>query len=287
MEYIFHILILVSIYAILAASLNLTAGHTGLMDFSVAAYYGIGAYAVAILVTRYNFSWLLSAVIGMVVCAIVASIFSKVLNIFNQDKYSIVSLGFAVIIHGIFLNLEPLTKGAVGIFGFKTQSLGPIILTTNTLVILSLVLVMAISGLIYMLSKSQFGHVLRAVREQEKTVSRIGFNTKSFRGVAYIIAAVGAAVAGSVFAGYVGYINPALFTFNESIYILSIVIVGGLASLRGSVLAAAVLVVLPELFRYVGWNAEAVASLRQALYGLSLIAVLRFRPKGLFGKYIM
>jgi branched-chain amino acid transport system permease protein len=127
--------------------------------------------------------------------------------------------------------------------------------------------------------------VLKAIREDEKAIRLFGYRTLSYKLAIFVIAAAMAAAAGSLFASYITFIDPTSFVVMESVFILAIVILGGFANLKGSVLGAFLLILLPELLRFVGFPAEVAAQMRQLIYGLLLILLMLYRPQGLAGEY--
>ncbi len=137
----------------------------------------------------------------------------------------------------------------------------------------------------HFITSSSFGRALKAIREDEQAISVFGYRTPHFKLVIFVIAAMMASVAGSLFASYISFIDPSTFTLNESVFILAIIILGGLASLRGSFLGAVCLIILPELLRFVGFPSDVAAQMRQVVYGLILILLMLYRPQGLIGEY--
>ena len=123
MEYLIHLAILVSIYAILGLSLNLVVGYTGLLSVTQAAFYGMGAYATAILLTSFGMNFFLSIVIGMAVTGVISLAIGFVLSKFKDDYYALGAFGFNIIIYSIFLNWQGLTRGPLGIPGIARPSL--------------------------------------------------------------------------------------------------------------------------------------------------------------------
>jgi branched-chain amino acid transport system permease protein len=127
--------------------------------------------------------------------------------------------------------------------------------------------------------------VLKAIREDEEAIRVFGYSTLSYKLAAFVVAAAFAALAGSLFASFIGFIDPTAFNVMESVFIISVVILGGFANIKGSLLGALVLVLLPELLRFVGFSADIAAQMRQALYGLALILLMLYKPQGLMGEY--
>jgi len=286
MEYLIHLAILFSIYAILGISLNLVVGYTGLPSITHAAFYGIGAYTTAILLTKSGVGFLVSVILGIILAALVSFLIGAVLSKFDGDYYALGSLGFNVIVFSIFLNWQSLTRGPLGIPGISKPELFGIDFSSGLLFLfLSLLFLI----LVYLASRfivnSSFGRVLKAIREDEKAIQVFGYNTLYFKLAVFIMSATMAAVAGSLFASYITFIDPSSFTLMESVFILAIIILGGLANLRGSILGALFLILLPEILRFVGFPANIAAQMRQLVYGLILIFLMLYRPQGLIGEY--
>lgn len=290
MEYLIHLAIFFAIYAILGISLNLVVGYTGLLSVTHAVFYGIGAYATAILLTQTGVGFFLSVILGIIVTAIISFLIGAVLSRFDGDYYALGSFGFNAIVFSIFLNWQDLTRGPLGIPGISRPELRimnyELSLTSNLsfLILVSLFLILT-----YFMSRfivnSSFGRVLKAIREDEKAIQVFGYNTLYFKLAIFVISAGMAAVAGSLFASYITFIDPSSFNLMESIFILAIIILGGLANLRGSILGALFLILFPEILRFVGFPTDIAAQMRQVVYGLILIFLMLYRPQGLIGEY--
>lgn len=286
MEYLIHLAILFCIYGILSLSLNLVVGYTGLLSVTHAAFYGIGAYATAILLTAVGFNFFLALLVGIVITGIVAYIIGLILSKFKEDYYVLCSLGFNVIMFGTMLNWQNLTRGPLGIPGIgKPESFGINFYSNINFLILSVVFLIFIYILSRYIVNSSFGRAIKAIREDEKAIQVFGYNTHYFKLIIFVIGACMASVAGSLFASYISYIDPTTFSINESIFLLAIIILGGLASLRGSLWGALILILLPELLRFVGFPTDIAAQMRQLVYGVLLVILMIYRPQGLYGEY--
>ena len=282
MEYLIHLAILFSIYAILGISLNLVVGYTGLLSVTHAAFYGIGAYATAILSTTYHWNFLVTVLVGMALAGIIALLIGLVLSRFEGDYYALASLGFNIIVYSIFLNWQSVTRGPLGIPGIER----PGIVGANwQFLLMSAAFLLAIYWISQYLARSSFGRVLKAIREDEKAIQVFGYETHYYKLVIFVIGAMMAAVAGSLFAIYITFIDPSTFTLNESIFMLAIIILGGLANNKGAVLGALFLILLPEILRFVGFPTDIAAQMRQVVYGALLVILMLYRPQGLMGEY--
>ncbi|MEI6238508.1 MAG: branched-chain amino acid ABC transporter permease [bacterium] len=286
MDYVIHLAILIGVYAILGLSLNLVVGFTGLLSVTQAAFYGIGAYVTAILLTTTGMSFFLSMIIGIIITAILSFFIGYVLSKFDGDYYALGSFGFNIIIYSIFLNWQDLTRGPLGIPGIPRPSLFGIDFGNNfnflILVIIFAVIAYAVSQFIV---KSSFGRVLKSIREDEKAIQVFGYNALWFKLTIFVIGASMASVAGSLFASYITYIDPSTFSLMESVFVLAIIILGGLANNKGAVWGAVFLILLPEILRFVGFPTDIAAQMRQVVYGLILVLLMLYRPQGLMGEY--
>lgn len=286
MEYLIHIAVLISLYSIVAIGVNLIVGYTGLLSVGQVIYSGIGAYAIAILQAERGWNFFLAALFGIAVAIVVALLIGLVLSKFSGDYYALVTVGFNVIFVSAFLSWGKLTRGSFGVPGIGRPHLPFIDLSINfNFLIFTLAILLVIYALTNALVKSSFGRVLKAIREDQKTTQVFGYKVFSYKLWIYIVAAIIAAIAGTLYASYLTYIDPFGFTVLESIFTLSIVILGGLANLKASILGAAALVVLPEALRFVGFPSEVAAQMRNVIYGLVLIVLMLYRPQGLLGEY--
>src|SRR3989338_5460555 len=294
MEYLIHLAILIGIYGILGLSLNLVVGYTGLLSITHAAFYGLGAYVTAILLTGFGVNFFLAMLVGVIITAILSLIIGAILSRFRGDYYALGSFGFNVILFSIFLNWQEVTRGPLGIPGIARPEIDLRFMIQDLRIVFSsnwsfLILTACFLLLCYLLSRfivnSSFGRVLKAIREDEEGSQGFGYHTSYYKLTIFVIGAALAAVAGALFASYITFIDQSTFTLNESIFILAIIILGGLASNRGALLGAVALVLLPEALRFVGFPSDIAAQMRQVVYGLLLIILMLYRPQGLVGEY--
>ncbi len=285
MSYYVGLATVFAIYAILGVSLNLVVGYTGLLSVTQAAFFGIGAYTSAILITRTSLGFFTALPIAIAVTAGVGLLIGVVLSRFKDDYYALGSFGFNVIIVAALTNWERLTKGAFGIPSIPTPVLFGHELTDWSFLLLATICLVVIYAVSHVIVQLPFGRVLKAIREDEQAIQVFGYNALLFKLTIFVISAGMAAVAGALLASYVSYIDPPTFDLLESIQILLIVIFGGLANLRGSLLGALILVLLPEGLRFAGFPPDIAPQMRELIYGLVLIMLMLFRPQGLLGEY--
>lgn len=286
MEYLLHILVLIGIYSTLALSLDLLAGHTGLLSIAQAAFYGLGAYTSALLAVQLGAPFLIGMLAGMATAALVSLVVSVPSLRLHDDYFVIATFGFQIILFSILNNWIDLTRGPLGIPGIPQPSvIGWTIRSTGGFVVLAALLTTFAYVVVRRIVTSPFGRVLRAIREDEVFGRAMGKNTVLFKVIAFAVSAALAASAGSLYAHYITFIDPTSFTVTESILIISMVIIGGAGSRWGPLIGAAILVTLPEVLRFVGLPSSVAANLRQIIYGALLVIMMMVRPRGLVGKY--
>jgi branched-chain amino acid transport system permease protein len=286
MDYFLHIVILIGLYTILAISLDLLAGHTGVFSLSQAAFWGIGAYSSALLTVFRGTSFLTGMLIGMILAAIISLLVSLPSIRLHDDYFVVATLGFQVITFDVFNNWMTVTKGPYGIAAIPPPTiLGFAISTSIAFAFLVIVFTVLSYMLVVLIIRSPLGRVLRAIREDEVFARAMGKSTTRHKVTAFAVSAMLAAVSGSLFAHYSTYIEPNNFTVSESILVISMVIIGGAGSVCGPFAGAAILIVLPEALRFLGFSSSMAANMRQIIYGLLLILIMMFRPKGIVGRY--
>lgn len=286
LDYLLHILILIGIYAILAMSLDLLVGHTGLLSVAHAAFYGLGAYSAALLSVHFGIPFVLSVILGMLTAILASLIFSLPSLRLHDDYFVIATFAFQMILFGIFNNWTGMTRGPFGIPGIPPPSiLGLPIRSRIAFVFLVVVFAVLCFQIVSRISMSPFGRVLRGIREDETFTRALGKNTVRFKVLIFAVSAALAASAGCLYAQYLSFIAPTSFTVMESILVISMVVIGGAGSRWGPIVGAIVLVTLPEALRFVGLPNDVAANLRQIAYGGGLVTMMMFRPQGLIGKY--
>ena len=288
MEYVLNIGILFCIYGILALSLNMVVGMSGLLSLAQAAFYGIGAYATALCMTKLGMGFFTTILIGIFINAFIAYVVGKILSRFKGDYYAIVSAGLAIIVFSVLLNWKDLTNGPLGVFGIDKPTIGSYhFYSSISYLFLCLIFLLVVFVLYEWIDKSSFGRCLKAIREDEQLTSVLGYKTKHFKSIIFVLSAALSGIAGALFASYIAFIDPSTFQLKEGIFLFTIIIVGGLSSAWGSIVGAVVLISLPEILRFIGLPSETAAQLQQMIYGAVLVLIVVFRPQGLLGKYKM
>jgi len=284
MDYLFHIAIMADIYVLLVLAANLPAGMTGLLSLCQAAFYGIGAYLAAALLLHAQLPFVLVAALVMLGAAGSSMLVSYASIKLKGDYFVLATLAFQMLVFTVLYNWVPVTRGPYGISGIPTvQLLGFPINGVHAWCALATACAIAAALLFRHLKNSPFGRLARAVRDDEPAVSALARNPVRVKFQAFFISAAFSALAGLLYAAYIGYIDPTSFTLDESIFILCALFIGGVGNTAGPVAGAVFVVVLPEALRFVGLPDALAANLRQIIYGLLLILVLWVRPQGLCG----
>jgi branched-chain amino acid transport system permease protein len=286
MEYLLHILVITGIYIILTLSLNLVVGYTGLASLGHAAFSCVGAYASALLALNYGLSPWLGLLIGACVAAILGVVIGAPSLRLKGDYLALATFGLGVIVYSVAKNWVAVTRGPMGLPGIPGFSVfGVQVSEVWAYLILVAVFVWLTYFVMRRIVNSPFGRILRAIREDETAALAVGKDVNKYKIIVFVIGAFFAGIAGSLYAHYITFIDPSSFTVIESITILLMVVFGGLGSLSGSFIGAAVLVILPEMLRFVGMPSSVAAPLRQMIYGLLLVILMLKRPQGILGKY--
>lgn len=286
MTYLWRVLILISLYGMLATSLNLVTGYTGLLSLCQAAFYGIGAYATALMMINFGWGFLPALLFAVLLTSLLSLVIAIPSLRLKGDYFVLATWGFQIIVFSLLYNWVDLTRGPYGIGGIPVpRVLGVEVNSAARYVVFSGTAAAICMLLLWLLSNSPFGRVLRSIREDEIAAAALGKNVTLMKVLAFSIAAAFAAVPGGLYAGYERYIDPTSFGLTESIFILSIVVIGGAGDFLGPIVGAVLMVLLPEVLRSLGIPTSVSASSQQIIYGLLLILLMRFRPQGIRGDY--
>ena len=266
----------IGIYAILALSLNIILGHTGLFHMGHAAFFAVGAYTTAILNTMY--SWPIFAT--MPVAGVLAAVFALLVAVpiihLRGDYLLVVTIGIVEIMRIVLVNnVFGLTGGANGIYGIARPVLFGLVLRTPQLqfyliwgfVTLTIVL-------FYLLEHSRFGRALNYIRYDDIAASGCGINVSRYKLVAFMVGAFWAGMAGTLYAANIRTIEPSAFNFYESVIFFAIVILGGSGNILGVLVGAFLLVGLQDVFRE-------FERARMLVFGAAMMLMMIFRPQGL------
>ena len=274
-EYFLYIATLTLVFTLASFGTNILSGYTNLLSLAGATFFGAGAFSTAILMSRYEVSFfpalLLAGFIGVALSLVVAIPTLRLEHVY----LAIATLGYVFISSEIAKSLESLTGGSMGMgvpqVSIMGQSLDEIGLFYITLVIVTLLLIAGVN-----LTHCRFGRAFFAVKGSEFAARSIGIPAPKIKIIAFAVQAFYCAVAGGIYGVLVRFIDPSLFSIFVSISFLSMVIIGGLGSVLGSIFGAIFVIVTPQLLTYFG-----LTEVQRSIYGLAMILSLMFLPNGL------
>lgn len=267
----------IAINALLALSLQLLFGYTGQISFAQAAFYGVGAYAAATLMTKAGFGFTLSAVVGALIAVSVAGIVGVPTLRLRGHYLAIATLAMQVGMYQFFVQASGLTGGTVGIFAIpRPQLLIPGLPPNEQFLVLVVLVALVAYFLAWLLLRSRFGRQMLAVREDETAAESLGIGGRRVKVTVFAISALLAAVAGSLYASYIGFISPVTFNLDWSIAILAMVVVGGMGRLSGAALGAALITGVNQVLSVAG-------RMEFLVFGLLIVAILVILPRGVAG----
>lgn len=266
--YYLQILVNIGIGIILALGLNVITGLTGQLSLGHAAFMSIGAFTSALLTIKLGLPFSVNLILTGFITAGVAALIGLPILRLTGDYLAICTLGFAEIVKVVFLNLD-ITNRALGLSVPAANTAIPMPVVVWITVLLTIICVTFIHN-------SRFGRALMAVRGDEIAAEAMGINVTLYKVQSFALGSFIAGVGGGLYAHFVGYINPSDFGFLKSVDILSMVVLGGLGSITGSVIGATILSAAPEFLRF-------MSSYRMLVYGGLLVCMMIFRPNGLMG----
>ena len=269
-----NLLLQIGVYIIMAVSLNIATGYLGQLPLGHAGFMAVGAY-VGALFWKGMVNTLpggANMIVGILLGGLAAGVVGLLIGIpalrLKGDYLAILTLGFGEIIRIVIINLAQFTGGTAGLKNIPRYS--------NFTVVYIFVILTCF--FIHTMMKSRHGRAILSIRENEIAAESCGINTTYYKVMAFAASALFAGIAGALFAGIQGSLFPAAFGFMDSINVLVMVVLGGMGSMLGSVVAATVLTALPALMQF-------LSNYRMIIYALLLVVVMIFKPSGLFGTY--
>ena len=283
MSYFLSFVAILEIQVLLAMSLNLVLGYSGMITMSHAAFMGIGAYAAALLALDLGMNIAWGFMLAMVVAGLVAAVYGYFTLRMLGDTYILVSFAFQMVVYELMLRWTSLTRGTHGlrgiprpeVFGFPLDTLPAYV------AFITLITLVAVAALVY-LGKSPFGLAVRGIREGARAMESLGRNTLRLKLINFVIGAAVAGLAGGLFASFLRFTHPGDFNMEVSILLLTYVMVGGIGNFWGAIVGAIVLTFAPQALSFLPFvpsNLE--GPLQHMLYGVVLIGFIWFRPSGI------
>lgn len=273
--YTITLLIFVCINILLALSVGLLNGYVGQISIGHAGFYAIGAYTSAVLITKFGFSFWMSLPLCMLSTGIVGIGLGIISLRLREDFLAITTIGFNLIVIGYFL-YSPYFGGALGI-GIPVPQIFGKTMNNSQYFTMTLIFVIITYFVLSWLTRSWIGLTWLAIRENQDVAMVMGINTTKFKVAGFIVSTMIAGLAGCLYANFVLFITPYDFPFTLSAAFIAMAALGGLGTLRGPVLGAIIVTIIPEYFRF-------IQNYRLLIYGLILVLILMFQPQGLLGE---
>lgn len=267
----------VFILGIAAAALDLLVGQTGVVSFAHASFFGVGAYTVAILCTRYGINgYILTLTAAAAMAAAVAALFGLVALRAEGVGFLIITLALNQIVWGLAYQWVAVTGGENGITGFFRPAIGPFDTNNASYYRYALAAMLVSMAVMWVVSHSPFGLVLLGIRERPRRMRALGYNIWAYQYAAFLIAALFAGLAGGLFAYYNAFASPADLALPLSTQMLIMVILGGAGTLFGPLLGAAILIFLSNTF-------SSLTERWPTILGIVYVAIVMYAPEGLLG----
>jgi len=275
--YFLHVAIMAGIFGVLALSLNLLLGYTGQLSLGHAAFFGIGAYASALLTLRLEWSFWVALPAAVALAALAGWLIGRLALKLRGAYFVLVTISFAGVVALVSVNWMELTNGPLGLPGVPAPTLGPWSLRGKpAYYYLVLAAVLLASLVCRRLVHSRIGRAFVALRENEPLAESVGVDVTHYLVLAAVVSAAMAGLAGSLYAHYTRFVSPEVFLFSYTVTMVIMVVAGGKGTLAGPLVGALIFTVLPEALRaVVSWQWQMLA------YGVLLILLVVFLPRGI------
>jgi branched-chain amino acid transport system permease protein len=283
MSYVLSFLLVLQIQMLLAMSLNMVLGYSGMISMSHAAFMGLGAYAAALLAINLEVNILWGFLLAIVLSGIVAAIYGWVTMRLEGDTYILVSFSFQMVALELMMRWSSLTKGVLGLRGIPRPEVFGVALTglPGYFALVTAISLPVAAFMIY-LGRSQFGLAIRGIREGARAMESLGRDTLRMKVVNFAVAGAVAGLAGGMYASFLRFTHPGDYNLGVSILLLTYVLVGGIGNAWGAIAGTAVLVLMPQVLGFIPSIPNSLEGPLQAmLYGVVLMLVIWFKPAGL------
>jgi branched-chain amino acid transport system permease protein len=275
--YILHIFISCFIYIALTLSLNLIIGWSGQFSLGHVCFFGMGAYITTLLMMNTGMSFWIAFILSAGCTGILGALLCIPTLKLRGDYLAVVTLGFGEVFRLVMTNWTRVTRGPMGLPGIPSPSVfGFPVHSRIQFYYMGLIIMLLVVVFMIRLNNSGFGLSMLAMNDDDIAAASVGIYPVKFKLWAFVIGAVIASLVGSFYAIYIGFISPSSFTYQGSITMCAMVVLGGMASIPGSVCGAVILTVLPEALR-------AFSDYRMVLYGATMILMMLFKPMGIWG----
>jgi branched-chain amino acid transport system permease protein len=284
-EYVLSIATLIAIYAILSSSLGLLVGHTGIFSMAHAALFGVGAYGFASLTVKAGWSVLPAVLAALLLSAVAGGVMAVPSLRVSGDYFLVASFALQVVAASVFENWKSVTGGTGGIPGISRPTVGPVDFGDNdAFLALSVVVALAVVLTSLWVVRAPYGRMLHVIRDDEVVAATLGKPVRNAKVAVTVLAGAFAGLAGVLYAQYLLYLSPGTFEVATSVAIITMVVLGGMTSVVGSVIGAAVIVLIPQGLQQLDLGSSVAGPLQQVLFGVLLIVLMFVRPQGLLGR---
>ena len=285
LAYVNNLAVLIAINAILAVTLNFVLGYAGIFSMAHAVFFGVGAYTATLVAMKLGGGFLLSTAAAMGVAGLISLALALPALRVRGEYFVAASLGLQMLAVTIFSEWKVVTGGIGGITNIPPARFpGFTIDSPAQYLVLALVCLALVMLIVALLVRSSFGRSLKAIRDDEIAASAFGKNVAVIKTMAVMLSSALAAVAGSLYAFYLSFVNVESFTLDTSVYLMAMVIIGGTATLVGPVVGTVLILLLPAALSYLpGLPATEIGSIQQMAYGLAMVLLMIFRPGGIWG----
>lgn len=260
---------------------NLVVGFTGLLNLGHIGLMAIGAYTTAILTKMHEWPFLLALFAAMFLTASIAGLLALPSKRIKGDYYALVTLGFLFVVQAVLINWTSVTRGTLGIPGIPRPD-G--FVEPNLFFLLTVIVTAALFFFLYRLVRSPFGRALEAVRDDEEVAEALGKPVFKLKVLSLMISGAVVAIAGTFLGSFLQFIAPNVFWLDLLVWAIAAMMVGGLASMRGSVVGLIALFLVAESLRFVELSSALAGPARLIVFVLALLLVVLFRPKGIMGR---
>ncbi|MEH7883929.1 branched-chain amino acid ABC transporter permease [Bacillus sp. JJ1609] len=285
--YITGIFVLIGLYFISTIGISLLMGHAGLVSLAQAAFWGIGAYGSGILAIKFSISPLLAIPIGMILAGLIAYILGYLTRNLQGHYFSLATLGFGIVINIVLIEESQMTGGPSGLIGVPSLTIGSFSIASD---IAWFYVIAFIDLIVFILTKnlvqSSWGRNLRSIQDSAVASQSMGINIGQYKLTAFVVSAVFAGLSGGLYASYMSFISPAIFSFEMSIKFVVMAVLGGLFSIYGSLIGVIVVTLLVEVLREVVpfvFGESAGGAVEVIFFGFLLVVMMIYMPKGIMG----
>ncbi len=285
LAYVLNLATLICINAILAITLNFIMGYAGIFSMAHAMFFGVGAYVSAFFAIHFSASLFFVIPVAMMIVGLLSLVLALPALRVRGEYFVAASLGLQVLGVTIFSEWKSFTGGLGGIIGIPPAEIfGRVVTDPMQFLLMSIICLLIVVGITTLLLKSSFGRNLQAIRDSESASYAFGKNVAVIKTLAVAISSSLSAIAGALYAFYLGFINVESFMLDTSVLIMAMVIIGGTGTLLGPIVGAFLLLLLPSLFSYMWFLPQTeIGAIQQIAYGIAMVLLMIYRPGGLVG----